>query len=149
MKQKICGQKYLRTSKMFFIDTNIFLEIELEDKRKEDCEILFRKILNEKEKGLVSDFIVYSILIELTEKSTLKKAREFLNFLDIMKNIEIFIPDKETLFSAMKFVEKYKLDFDDALVVSCMISNKIKKLVSFDKDFDRVKEIERIEPNQI
>lgn len=149
MKQKICGQKYPRTSKMFFIDTNIFLEIELEDKRKEDCELLFRKILNEKEKGLVSDFIVYSILIELTEKSTLKKARGFLNFLDIMKNIEIFIPDKETLFSAMKFVEKYKLDFDDALVVSCMISNKIKKLVSFDKDFDRVKEIKRIEPNQI
>lgn len=46
-------------------------------------------------------------------------------------------------------MRKYNIDFDDALVVSSMAEAKIKKLISFDKDFDKIKEIERLEPGQI
>jgi predicted nucleic acid-binding protein len=49
-------------------------------------------------------------------------------------------------------MKSYNLDFDDAVVVSIMASNKISRLVSFDKDFDRVKDealVNRIEPKDV
>lgn len=54
-----------------------------------------------------------------------------------------------TILKSIDIMGKYNLDFDDALVVSSMIANKIKKLVSFDKHFDVVREIERIEPKDV
>ncbi len=133
----------------YFIDSNIFLELELEDERKDECEQFLTKIVEGTEGGIISDFIVYSILIELTQKSTLTVAKNFLNFLEQTTNITIFVPNTQILSNTFNFIKKYKLDFDDALVVSCMMANKIKRLVSFDKDFDKVNEIKRIEPNQI
>jgi len=133
---------------LYFIDANIFLEIELEDARKEQCKKFFKRIVDDKEKAIISNFIMYSILLELAKKTTIKKAKDFLIFLEAAE-IEIFTPSIEIILKALDKMKEYKLDFDDALVVSCMISNKIKKLVSFDKHFDKIKEIERIEPNKI
>jgi predicted nucleic acid-binding protein len=61
----------------------------------------------------------------------------------------ILNPDLMTILKSIDIMGKYNLDFDDALVVSSMIANKIKKLVSFDKHFDVVREIERIEPKDV
>jgi len=134
---------------LYFIDANIFLEIELEDEKKEECKKFFQRIIDGKEKSLTSDFILYSILLELIKKSTIKRAKEFLIFLEEIKNIEIFHPSSEIISQALDTMKRYGVDFDDALVVSIMAEAKIRKLVSFDKDFDKIKEIERIEPNQI
>jgi len=41
------------------------------------------------------------------------------------------------------------LDFDDALVISCMKANNIRDLISFDRHFDKVKGIRRIEPGDV
>ena len=135
----------------YFIDANIFLEVELQDKRKEECERLLGRIAAGLEEGIISDFIMYSILLQLTSKSTLSKAKDFLSFLE-GANIEIIVPDMQTLHNALKVMKSYNLDFDDALVISVMASNKINRLVSFDKDFDRVKDealVKRIEPKDI
>ncbi len=134
---------------MYFIDANTFLEIELADARKEECESLLEKVAQNKSIALTSDFILCSILIELIKKSTIKKARDFITFLETVKSIEIYQPALKTLFIALNKMEKYDLDFDDALVVACMLENKIKTLVSFDKHFDKVKEIKRVEPGRI
>ncbi len=134
---------------MYFVDANIFLEIELMDSGREECRRFFEKIEENKSTALTSDFILYSILIELIKKSTIKRARDFVLFLDTVKNIAIYHPASKTLFTALNRMERYNLDFDDALVVACMLENKIKRLVSFDKHFDKVKEIERLEPEDI
>jgi len=135
----------------YFIDANIFLEVELQDKRKEECERFLGGIAEGLEEGIISDFIMYSILLQLTSRSTLSKAKDFLSFLE-GANIEIIVPDMQTLHNALKVMKSYNLDFDDALVISVMASNKINRLVSFDKDFERVKEealVKRIEPKDI
>ena len=134
----------------YFIDANIFLEVELQDKRKEECERLLGRIAEGLEEGIISDFIMYSILLQLISRSTLSKAKD-LSFLE-GANIEIIVPDMHTLHNALKVMKSYNLDFDDALVISVMASNKINRLVSFDKDFDRVKDealVKRIEPKDI
>lgn len=50
------------------------------------------------------------------------------------------------MYDATEAMEKNELDFDDSLVVSCMKNNGIKKIVSLDKHFDKVKGVERIRP---
>jgi predicted nucleic acid-binding protein len=135
----------------YFIDANIFLEVELQDKRKDECERLLERVAEGLEEGVISDFIMYSILLQLSSRSTLSKAKDFLSFLE-GANIEIIVPDMQTLHNALKIMKSYNLDFDDALVVSIMASNKINRLVSFDKDFDRVKDealVNRIEPKDV
>lgn len=74
---------------------------------------------------------------------------KFITSLSEIKDLTILNPDLKTILTSLGFMKRYSLDFDDALVVSSMIANKIKKLVSFDKHFDKVKEIERIEPGHV
>ncbi len=37
-------------------------------------------------------------------------------------------------------------DLEDALTLQCALTNKCKEIVSFDRDFDKVKEIKRLTP---
>lgn|SRR3989338_666733 len=134
---------------MFFIDANIFLEVELNDKRSEECQELFLNIFKKRMKSATSDFIVYTCLIQLENKASLKEMKNFITFLDNMRSIEVHSPAYKTLYETFQVMEKYGLDFDDSLVVSTMTSLGIKKLVSFDRHFDKVKEIKRIEPLDI
>ncbi|MGH9856453.1 MAG: type II toxin-antitoxin system VapC family toxin [Acidobacteriota bacterium] len=135
----------------YFIDANIFLEVELQDKRKEECEKFLTRISEGVEGGIISDFIMYSILLQLTNRSTLAAARDFLTFLE-QADIEIMVSDMQALHNALKIMKSYNLDFDDALVISIMAANKVNRLISFDKDFDRINDerlARRIEPKDI
>lgn len=135
---------------MFFIDTNIFLEVQLQDPRWKECEEFLKKVENEEVEAVTTDFIVYSIILNIESKTkSIDKIEKFIIALAGISNLKIYYPENETVKDSFRFMRKYGLDFDDALVVSSMVANKVKKLVSFDKKFDGVKEIVRIEPNQI
>ncbi len=71
--------------------------------------------------------------------------KDFLVFINSL-NLRILRPTLKAIYDTMEFMKKYKLDFDDSLVISCMLENNIKHLVSYDKHFDKVKEIEIIRP---
>lgn len=132
-----------------FLDANIFLEIALEDKNSGQCKELINLILNNKLKAHTSDFIIYTCLIQLQYKSKekFKKMKEFLIFINSL-NLIIIKPTLNELSKIMNYMEKNNLDFDDGLVVSCMVSNNIKNLISFDKDFDKIDIIKRSEPKK-
>jgi predicted nucleic acid-binding protein len=135
---------------MLFIDANIFLEIQLADKKKDDCKKFLRRVNSGEFSAITSNFIVYSSLLQIYNNfNSMERMKKFILSLSGIENLEIFAPNIEIILKALDKMKEYKLDFDDALVVSCMISNKIKKLVSFDKHFDKIKEIERIEPSKI
>ena len=129
-----------------FIDANIFLEIFLKDKNYERCK---RFILNLMKKNAVfytSDFVVYSCMLIIYNKlGSVQHLRNFLIFINSIK-ISVIRPGLKDMFKAAEFIEKYKLDFDDALVVGCMTENGIKELASYDCDFDKVKEINVFRP---
>lgn len=126
-----------------FVDANIFLEIFLKDVKSEEC----KKFLKSEEKSdlVTSDFLIYSCLIgvenKLTDSVSLQNAILFFNGIP---NLRILRPSFDELYSSVEIMVKYKLDFDDSLVVACMRNYGIKELVSLDKDFDKVKEIKRI-----
>ena len=71
--------------------------------------------------------------------------KDFLIFVNSI-NVNIIRPSLKAVYDAIDFMNKEKLDFDDALVLSCMIENGIKDLVSYDKHFDKIKGINIIRP---
>lgn len=53
---------------------------------------------------------------------------------------------KSTVFKAQEIMEKYKMKPRDAIHAATALENKITDIVSYDKDFDEVEGIKRIEP---
>ena len=132
---------------MKFIDANIFLEIMLEDKNADRCFAFFDNMNNEDTEIATSDYIIYTGLLQIESKiRSLKLMEEFIYYINNLKNLRIIRPSIKVIYNSLSISDKYKLDFDDALIISIMIENNIKELVSFDKDFDRVSIINRIEP---
>ncbi|MDI6721208.1 MAG: type II toxin-antitoxin system VapC family toxin [Candidatus Aenigmarchaeota archaeon] len=132
-----------------FIDANIFLELALEDKRSGECEEFFSRLWKKLIEGMTSDFVIYTCLIQIENKSNIKDMKNFLIFADNMEGLTIHSPTYQTVYAAFDIMENHKLDFDDALVVAVMRALSIKELVSFDSHFDRIREIKRIEPKDI
>ena len=135
---------------MIFIDANIFLEVALDDARSDECEELFLKIKNENIRATTSDFIIYTCLLQIENKiKSAKDMENFVVFVDNLKSLDIMPPRYHTLYNAFDITKKHKLDFDDALIVAMMTSSDIKDLVSFDRHFDRVDEIKRVEQRHV
>jgi len=129
-----------------FVDANIFLEIILEDQHYQQCETFLAQCLEKKQPLYTSDFILYSCLIILQQKlNSLDKMRDFLTFLHSLK-ITVLRPSIKAIHESTYFMQRYTLDFDDALVLGCMFENRIKELVSYDKDFTHIKEVIIIRP---
>ena len=72
--------------------------------------------------------------------------KDFIIFINSIFGLKIMKSSLSNLIKTINFMQEYKLDFDDALVISCMRSNNINKLISLDKDFDKVRFIKREEP---
>ena len=129
-----------------FLDANIFIEIALRDQHSPQCKSLIRELVEKGKPFYTSDFIVYSCLLIVQRKlQSPVLLRNFLVFLNSI-NIQILRPSFRIMHDAMDFMEKYRLDFDDALVVSCMIKNNIQQLVSYDHHFEVVSEISVVRP---
>ena len=132
---------------MKFIDANIFLELMLDDEKAIDCKMFFDKLKNGEVEASTSDFIIYTCLLQIQYKfKSLKYLKNFILFINEMKGLRIFRPSLNDIYKSINISEKYKLDFDDSLVVSLMINNNIKELISFDKHFDKVNLIKRETP---
>ena len=129
-----------------FIDANIFLEMVLKDKNHEKCRIFIQELLEKKKLFYTSDFIIYSCLLTIWEK--LKSTAHMKNFLIFMNSIgmNIIKPSLKEMYSAAGFMGKYNLDFDDALVVSCMDENKLKEIATYGSHFNKIKNIAVIHP---
>ena len=134
---------------MMFIDANIFLELALEDKRSGECEKFFIAIREKNLPSFTSDFVFYTCLIQIEGKrKSAKNMEDFAVFVDNIQSLDVVSPSGQTIYDAFGIMKIHNLDFDDALVVAMMNQLGIKELVSFDRHFDKVKEIKRLEPIQ-
>jgi len=130
-----------------FIDANIFLEVILKDEKNESCKNYLNKIKNNEVMAITSDFIIYTCLLQIERNiKDNEKLKKFILGINSLNGLEIIRPYLTDIHNAIEIANKESLDFDDSLVVSCMKSANINKLVSFDKHFDKVKTINRIEP---
>lgn len=128
---------------MYLLDTNIFLEILLEQEKSGECEILLKNIKNSKVLFYVSSFTLHSIEVAMIREGKIELLSYFLRFILASKIIRLDTNTNEEL-QILNLAKEFELDFDDAFQFHLCRRNNL-KIISFDKHFDKLT-IERVEP---
>ncbi len=135
---------------VYFIDTSIFLEIELNQERKEEAKEFLKKVWKNEIKALTTDFNIDSTVIMMqNKKAKLDDIKKFLINMAILEGLTIYEINLVDRVLTTKMMEKNKLRYDDALNYFTMKSLGLKEIVSFDPDYDKLPDIKRIEPIDI
>lgn len=135
---------------VYFIDTSIFLEIELNQERKGEAKGFLKKVWKNEIKALTTDFNIDSTVIMMqNKKAKLDNIKKFLINMAILEGLTIYEINLVDRVLTTKMMEKNKLRYDDALNYFTMKSLGLKEIVSFDPDYDKLPDIKRIEPIDI
>ncbi len=114
---------------MYLADTNVFLEVILEQERVEECQRFIEENSNQ---IAISDFSVYSIGIILTRKKRFKDFNEFVS--EVLSYIKIVSLPKEKLENISIAVKEKGFDFDDSYQYQVAKEYGL-KIVTLDRDF--------------
>ena len=131
---------------MILIDTNIFLEVLLARARKETSKELLRSLRDGREKGMVTDFTIHSIIVIMDGLNRLKELKTFLSSLTAYKGLRIYPTSIADEIRAIELTDETSLDMDDAIQYASALSTNAEAIVSFDKHFNGLK-IPRTEPS--
>lgn len=127
---------------MFLIDTNIFLELFLGQKKTDDCEKFLEKVSKGDLEAVVTKFTVRA------SEAVLNDSELILTFLRNLRNslgLNVYETSLEDEIAASMLMDKIKLDFDDALQFYVAKKLGVEAIVSYDRHFDMV-DIVRKEP---
>lgn len=121
---------------MYLIDTNVWIEVLLEQEKSAQVKAFFEAV--DADQLAITEFSIYSIGIILTR---LKKDEIFQDFLsDTIEDsgIRAVRLDAGGLKQALAFRREFQLDFDDAYQYAAALQHSL-ILISFDSDFDKTK----------
>lgn len=127
---------------VLLIDTNIFLELFLGQRRAEDCERFLEKASTGELEATITKFTVHAI------EATLNDPTLILTFLRNLQNsigLSVYETPLDDEMVASMLMDQIELDFDDSLQYYVAKKLGVKAIVSYDKHFDQV-DIERKEP---
>ena len=131
------------------VDANIFLEVALGQDKADECQKFLDKIFEGKLEAFTTDFIIDSVIIVMEFKgATRKQMKEFLINLLASKGLTIFSLDFMDKIVAIELSKDLGIDFEDSLILVAMKALKIKNLVSFDSDFDKIAWVKRGTPDK-
>ena len=130
---------------MRFVDANVFVYV-LVKSPKRDYEIS-KRILERIENGeetATSLAIIQEVVDWLEYNNRKKEVRSFLIGVNSYLSLEKMSDEWNDFIEALDDVDKYNIDFVDALTLQRMKKNKVTEIYSNDKDFDRVEWVKRI-----
>ena len=130
-----------------YIDANIFIQgILRNDNRAKE---IILKIAKKEFIGVTSvlswDEIVFTIRKFLGNELAKIEGGKFFG----LPNFEYIDAKKEIILKAQKLIEKYNIKPRDAIHSATAIHLGIREIVSEDKDFDKVKELKRVDPAKV
>ena len=128
---------------MLLIDTNIFLELFLGQKKADECEKFLEKVSEGELEAIVTKFSIHAIEAMLNDPELILV---FLRNLQNSIGIDIYETSMEDEMAASMLMKEIKLDFDDSLQYYVAKKLGVKAIVSYDKHFDKT-DIPRKEPS--
>ena len=135
---------------MAFIDSNIFLRHLLKDHSEQSpaCFALIRDIEQGREQVWTTDLVVSEIVFVLSSKKLYNLDRERIRelLLPLIELRGIKLPQKRLYRRVFELYTTQPIDYVDAFNAACLEHQPVTELYSYDKDFDRVESISRIEP---
>ena len=121
---------------MLLLDTNIILEIALEQDNAQECVNLLEQY--DKIDFFISDFSIHSIGVILNKRNNLEKFDKLIEDLRLVLKAILSLDHYYDLKRLINIMKVFDLDFDDAY--QYRIAEKYKlTIVNFDKDFDKTK----------
>ena len=128
----------------YLIDTNIWLEILLDQEKSKESFDFLSKI--DSSSLAISDFPLHSIVLILAKLKEYETAKMFLEDINI-SGVNILSIGSNNLYKVVDSIKNFNIDFDDAY--QYYLSKKYNLvLVSFDKDFDKT-DIKRKTPKEL
>ena len=131
-----------------FLDTNIlvrYLAGDDEQKAQKALDLLIR-IEKGEEKGITSPLVIFEVVYLLQRSYKVPKQRIREVMLPIISLRNLYLPDKNLCHQAFDIYVDKNIPFADAYYVVYMLREGISSIYSWDKDFDRIEGITRIEP---
>jgi hypothetical protein len=129
---------------MNYLDANIFIYafIDAEDKGNR-ARLLLKKIRKGKEIAATCALTFDEVFWIVNKEKGFDNALEAGKALLEMPNLIFFDVNDEVIWKAYELIKRYRLDPRDSIHLSSALTHGVFTLISEDKDFDRVKEIER------
>jgi len=135
---------------MKLVDTNVFIRYLTKDdpQKAKVCWALLKKA----EAGEIELYTTESVISEVVYVLESKRlynlnkkeiAKKLLPILNIRK---LKIPFKSSIIKAVEIYTKATLNFEDAVLVAHALRLNIRQIYSYDRGFDRVSQVKRIEP---
>jgi predicted nucleic acid-binding protein len=136
---------------MKFVDANVFIRLLAEDdKRKSEAAFrLFKRVENGEESLATSEVVLSEIVYVLASKSLYNQSPEEIaaRLVPIFSLRGLEVPYKRTCLRALQlYGSAGSFGFQDALSVAHMERRNISEIVSYDRDFDALPGIKRVEP---
>jgi predicted nucleic acid-binding protein len=133
-----------------FVDTNIFIRYLTRDdpQKAEACLRLFEQA---KASGVIlttSESVLAEVVFVLGSPRgyRLSRADVRARLYPLVAMEGLKLADRRKYFRALDLYATHNIDFEDALTVAHMEQYNLDELYSYDRDFDRVGEVKRIEP---
>ncbi len=124
---------------VYLIDTNIFLEILLNQAKKEFCKSYLTSKIG---KIVISDFSLHSIGVILFRNKRFELYNSFIA--DILPKIRLVSLPKDSYYKVQNFANQFNLDFDDSYQVA-VAENFNLTIATMDADFNKVDKQHKID----
>ena len=146
------GDNEKKKDKVYYIDTNIFLRVIIKDeneKQFEESKKLLELIRSGYIRGRISSLILAEVNWVLASFYNLSKE-EILPYLKGILNLKnLSFEEKINPSNALELWEEYPVKFVDCLIVSNRGFREGMIIISYDRDFDKIKGIIRKEPKEV
>lgn len=134
-------------TKKIFADTNIFIRLYLQDNPK--LSPLAKEIISNCEDGryilVICPVTILEIAWLLLSFYKISKEKVLLLFEEILQIHNIEIIDRLSIEKTISIYKAKNIDITDAYWIAIMEQEKISEIFSFDRDFDKIKGVKRIE----
>jgi uncharacterized protein len=134
-----------RVQMRLVIDTNIFLEVILEQSKASEARVLLTK--TEEHEFFLTDYSLHSIGLLLFRRQQHNVFQDFLDDMLVRAGMSVVSLAVEDMSALIQTAQQFNLDFDDSYQYVAAKNSDL-KIVSFDRDFDRTERGKRL-PTEI
>ena len=132
---------------MLFVDANVFIYAAFESGEEAvKSKQILKKISSGEENAITSSLVIDEVAWVFHKNNKKSLLRQALEKIYLIPNLQVLPVSSNAPLTALGYMEKYGLKPRDALHCAVMQENGVKTICSFDADFDKVKEIKRMEP---